>query len=65
MISFKDIIISNDENGKPEIILSQSTLELVQSILQCYSLRFHISLSNSNENAVASVIIEQKKISKG
>jgi len=60
-IAFKDIGIVNRANGKPEIHLSHNVSSIIQSLLNRQDMRFHISLTNTDENAMASVIIELVK----
>lgn len=54
--SLQDVYICNDENGKPELIVKDSALELVKK--RCGNARILVSLSHEKEYAVAYVIIE-------
>lgn len=52
---FKDIIIKNDELGKPIVILK----EKVRKIAETYgNYKIHISITHERQNAIAFVIIE-------
>ncbi|HEY9053634.1 MAG TPA: holo-ACP synthase [Rectinemataceae bacterium] len=53
----KDIIVQNDEAGKPEIRLEAQALSL---FLGAGGGRMHCSLTHEGENAVAIVIIERE-----
>ena len=60
-LAFKDIGIVNRANGKPEISLSHSVSAIISGLLNRQDMRFHVSLTNTDENAMASVIIELVK----
>ncbi len=50
-VSFLDIEITNNSNGKPEIRLSENLNK------QFNTSKIHLSMSHSNDNAIAFVII--------
>ena len=54
-ITLKDIIIINNENGKPEIKLIGTAKEALE---RSGADRAHISLSHESENAIAMIILE-------
>jgi|688.fasta_scaffold714203_2 holo-[acyl-carrier protein] synthase len=54
--SLPEIAISNDEHGKPTVVLSGKTLNTFQQ-LQLQNI--HVSISHTDMYAVASVIIEK------
>ena len=60
-LAFIDIGIVNKPNGKPEIKLSHRVLAIVSGLLGRQEMKFHVSLTNTDENAMASVIIELVK----
>ncbi len=54
-VSFQDFEISNDDNGKPVLILSGKALQIAQaSAVQ----NLHITISDERHYAVATVILE-------
>ncbi len=55
-ITWHDIEIINDELGVPSFNLSGESLELMQKL---GANKVHLSLSHTNEHAVAQVILEQ------
>ena len=55
-ITLKDIIIYNNENGKPEIKLSGTAQEALQ---KSGANKVHVSLSHEKENAIAIIVIEK------
>jgi holo-[acyl-carrier protein] synthase len=57
-ISFSEIVISNNVEGKPEIILTGKTLERAVSLGVT---DIHVSLSHSKKQAVAFVILSSYK----
>jgi len=54
-ISLKDIMIKNNENGKPEIRLFGSAQE---AFGKSGAAKAHVSLSHEKENAIALIILE-------
>jgi len=54
-IILKDIVIVNDDKGKPEIKLKGTALEAFK---KSGAQKVHISLSHESENAVAMIILE-------
>ena len=54
-IALKDIMIINNEAGKPEIILSGTAQE---AFIKSGALKAHVSLSHEKENAIALIILE-------
>ena len=54
-ITLKDIIILNDDNGKPEIKLKRTAEEALR---KSGAQKVHISLSHERENAVAMIVLE-------
>jgi holo-[acyl-carrier protein] synthase len=60
-IAFIDIGIINRPNGKPEIKLSHRVAAIISGLLGRQEMKFHVSLTNTGENAMASVIIELVK----
>jgi len=54
-IVLKDIIIINDDNGKPEIKLIGTAREALD---KSGADKVHISLSHESENAVAMIVLE-------
>jgi len=54
-ISLKDIMVLNNENGKPEIKLFGSALD---AFIKSGAAKSHISLSHEKENAIAMIILE-------
>jgi len=57
-ISFSEIIISNNSEGKPEITLTGKTLERAVSLGVT---DIHVSLSHSKKQAIAFVILSSNK----
>jgi len=55
-ISLKDIIIYNDESGKPEIKLSGTAQKAFE---KSGADKVHLSLSHEKENAIAMIVIER------
>ena len=55
-IALKDIIVYNDDNGKPEIKLTGTALEALE---KSGAAKTHLSLSHEKENAIAMVVIER------
>lgn len=53
-INFKDILIFNDNKGKPFIKLKKIMPQYSENCIQ----KIHLSLSHSNDYAVATVILE-------
>ncbi|MFT6332134.1 MAG: holo-[acyl-carrier protein] synthase [Lentimonas sp.] len=56
-VNFKDVEISNDEFGKPEINLSKKAQDFLQGHFKKESFKIDLSLSDTKENAVAFVVI--------
>jgi len=54
-IALKDIMIINNESGKPEIKFSGSAKEAFD---KSGALKAHVSLSHEKENAIAIIILE-------
>jgi holo-[acyl-carrier protein] synthase len=54
-IALKDIMILNNENGKPEIKLLESAHE---AFIKSGATKAHVSLSHEKENAIAIIILE-------
>lgn len=50
----KDIEIINDNLGKPEVILSEKIIQ----IFELKNFKIHISISHTNSNAIAFVVLE-------
>ena len=55
-ISINDIMVFNDENGKPEIKLFGSAKKKLE---ESGAQKIHISLSHERENAIAMIILEE------
>jgi len=55
-IALKDIIIYNNDNGKPEIKLENTALKAFE---KSGAARTFLSLSHEKENAIAMVVIER------
>ncbi|MCL2804595.1 MAG: holo-ACP synthase [Treponema sp.] len=55
-ISLKDIMIYNDDNGKPELKLFGSAQEAFE---KSGAAKAHVSLSHEKENAIAMIILEK------
>ncbi|MGG7162863.1 holo-ACP synthase [Clostridium ihumii] len=53
--SFRDLTIINDELGKPIVILSENAKKIVG---KDGNYKIHISISHSNDNAIAYAILE-------
>jgi len=54
---FKDITITRDELGKPEVILKNNAHNIAR---EKGKYKFHISISHGEDSAIAYVIMEQK-----
>ncbi|MCL2265312.1 MAG: holo-ACP synthase [Treponema sp.] len=54
-IALKDIMVLNNENGRPEIKLSASAQK---AFYKSGASKIHVSLSHEKENAIAMVILE-------
>ena len=54
-ISLKDIMVVNNENGKPDLKLFGTAQKALENSGSC---KAHISLSHEKENAIAMVILE-------
>ena len=54
-LTLKDIIICNDDNGKPEIKLTGTAMEAFE---KSGAAKAHISLSHESENAIAMIVLE-------
>jgi len=57
-ITWKDIEVFNDKFGKPNIILHNKALKLINKITY-NSYKIHLSLSDEKNYAIASVIIQR------
>ncbi|MCL2801107.1 MAG: holo-ACP synthase [Treponema sp.] len=55
-ISLKDIVVLNNNNGKPYIMLSDTAQKAFET---SGANRMHISMSHEKENAIAIIIIER------
>jgi len=55
-IALKDIMVINDEKGKPELRLFETAQEALK---KSGAAKVHVSLSHEKENAVAVVILEK------
>lgn len=59
-ITFQDIEISNDALGKPNLSLKGTAAQkLAQRILPGYTSHIHLTLSDTQDHALAFVVIEQ------
>lgn len=59
-ITFQDIEVSNDTLGKPELSLQGiAAQKLAEQILPGFDSRIHLSLSDTQDHALAFVVIEQ------
>ena len=59
-ITFQDIEVSNDALGKPNLFLQgMAAQKLAQRILTGYKPQIHLSLSDTQDHALAFVVIEQ------
>lgn len=58
-LSFSDVGIENDENGKPMLVLNKKAADLVRKMAEDKDTSCHISLSDDYPYAIAVVIIEQ------
>jgi holo-[acyl-carrier protein] synthase len=56
-VSFQDLMVKNDEKGKPFFVPSE---RLRLKLLELGIKKAHLSLSDEQENAVAFVVIEMK-----
>jgi len=54
-INLKDIVVTNNENGKPELKLSGTALKAFE---KSGATRAHISLSHEKDNAIAMIVLE-------
>ncbi len=57
-ITLKDIEVTHDSLGKPEITLYNKALTLVYQIAQGRQINLHLTLSNEKEYANAVVVLE-------
>ncbi|MCL2758787.1 MAG: holo-ACP synthase [Treponema sp.] len=55
-IALKDIMITNEKNGKPEIVLFNTAQTAFE---KSGANKVHISLSHERENAIAVIILER------
>ncbi len=58
-IDFKDIEVENDELGAPHIKILNGKENFLKQFLQCEKFSFHLSISDENPLAIATVIIEK------
>lgn len=58
-IDFKDIEISNDEMGKPQIKILNGKENFIKKHFNCENFSIHISITDENPLASAFVIIEK------
>lgn len=54
-VSFHDFVVSNDENGKPVLVLSNKAREIAQEMGVNHT---HISISDERHYAVVTVVFE-------
>jgi holo-[acyl-carrier protein] synthase len=54
-ITLKDIMVVNQHNGKPEIVLFDTAL---QALTQSGANKVHVSLTHEQDNAIAMVVLE-------
>jgi holo-[acyl-carrier protein] synthase len=57
-VFMRDIIVQNDDMGKPVIVLAGGALERLQSLSNGRNASVHLSLTDDHPYAMASVIIE-------
>lgn len=58
-LSFSDIGVENNSNGKPSLLLSEKASEFINKLTNKKDSICHVSLSDDYPNAIAVVIIEQ------
>lgn len=56
-LELKDIKVKNNENGKPELIVSGTALSALE---KNGAVRIHLSLTHEKDNAVAMVVLENE-----
>ena len=59
LIDFRDIEISNDQLGKPQIKILNDKTESLKKFYRCKEFAIHLSLSDEKDLACASVILEK------
>lgn len=57
---FTDIEIINDENGKPEIKLSEKAKDFLEKYLKCQDFKIDVSMSDIKDIAESFVVISRK-----
>ena len=57
VVSFQDLTVRNNENGKPHFIASE---KLRQFLVEKNIKQAHLSISDESQNAIAFVILESK-----
>ena len=60
VVSFKDLTVRNNENGKPHFIPSE---KLRQYLLEKEIKQAHLSISDESQNAIAFVVLETFEVS--
>ena len=60
VLSFQDLTIRNNENGKPQFILSE---KLRKYLVEKNIKQAHLSISDESQNAIAFVILETPDVS--
>ena len=60
VVSFQDLTIRNNENGKPHFIPSE---KLRQYLVENNIKQAHLSISDENQNAIAFVVLETFDVS--
>ena len=56
-LSFNEITVLNDENGKPTINLSKNILKVVNKILKTKNYKIFVSISDEKKISIATVLI--------
>ena len=59
-ISFKDINVLNDKNGKPKIVLNQKLKDVINKKFNMKKINIHVSLSDEKKYSLAFVVIDKK-----
>ncbi len=57
-ISMKDIYVVNNEQGKPEILLTEKAKEYLQNIFKAHNINIHLSLSDEKDLVCSMVVVE-------
>jgi len=60
VLSFQDLTIRNNENGKPQFILSE---KLRKYLVEKNIKQAHLSISDESQNAIAFVVLETSDVS--